>query len=126
MFSIACCPPQAIIYPLELIKTRLAVSPAGSYTGIAHCAGQVLRHEGWRSFYRGMLPSMVRAQVLGISTVQMDVAVVIASLQYSLDRSCCALVCGTKQCVGSPMSGRVLSLCCQQVQRLLHHESPLQ
>ena len=40
------------------------MSPAGSYAGIAHCAAQVLRHEGWRSFYRGMLPSMVRARAL--------------------------------------------------------------
>ena len=64
MFSTARSPLQAIIYPLELIKTRLAVSPAGSYTGIAHCAAQVLRHEGWRSFYRGMLPSMVRPHLL--------------------------------------------------------------
>ena len=55
--------PQAIIYPLELIRTRLAVSPVGSYTGISHCFAQVLRHEGWRSFYRGMLPSMVRLRL---------------------------------------------------------------
>ena len=50
---------QAIIYPLELIRTRLAVSPTGTYRGISHCVRQVLRQEGWRAFYRGMLPSMV-------------------------------------------------------------------
>ena len=52
---------QAIIYPLELIRTRLAVSPSGTYRGIAHCARMVLRHEGWRAFYRGLVPSMVCA-----------------------------------------------------------------
>ncbi len=50
---------QAIIYPLELIRTRLAVSPDGTYRGISHCVSEVLRHEGWRAFYRGMMPSMV-------------------------------------------------------------------
>ena len=55
-----CCPVQAIIYPLELIRTRLAVSPTGTYRGIAHCAEMVLRQEGWRAFYRGLVPSMVR------------------------------------------------------------------
>lgn len=50
---------QAIIYPLELIRTRLAVSPVGHYRGIAHCVQLVLAQEGWRAFYRGMLPSMV-------------------------------------------------------------------
>lgn len=54
--------PQAIIYPLELIRTRLAVSASGTYSGMSHCVRHVLAHEGWRAFYRGMLPSMVRAR----------------------------------------------------------------
>ncbi len=53
---------QAIIYPLELIRTRLAVSPVGTYRGIAHCARMVLRQEGWLAFYRGLVPSMVRTR----------------------------------------------------------------
>ncbi len=57
--------PQAIIYPLELIRTRLAVSPTGTYAGISHCVRQVLQHEGWRAFYRGMVPSMVRPPLPG-------------------------------------------------------------
>lgn len=50
---------QVIIYPLELVKTRLAVCPAGTYKGILDCARKVLKQEGVRSFYRGLLPSMM-------------------------------------------------------------------
>jgi len=50
---------QAIIYPLELVKTRLAVCPSGTYRGIADCICKVWVQEGWRAFYRGMVPSMM-------------------------------------------------------------------
>lgn len=50
---------QSIIYPLELVRTRLAVCPTGTYAGIADTARKVLAQEGWRAFYRGMLPSML-------------------------------------------------------------------
>ena len=50
---------QAIIYPLELVKTRLAVCKPGMYSGIIDCARKVLAQEGARSFYRGLMPSMM-------------------------------------------------------------------
>lgn len=50
---------QLLIYPLELVRTRLAVCPAGTYAGIIDCAGKVLRQEGVRAFYRGIVPSMI-------------------------------------------------------------------
>ena len=50
---------QIIIYPLELVKTRLAVSQPGMYSGIIDCARKVMVQEGARSFYRGLLPSMI-------------------------------------------------------------------
>lgn len=50
---------QSIIYPLELVRTRLAVCPTGTYYGIADTARQVFVQEGWRAFYRGMVPSML-------------------------------------------------------------------
>lgn len=50
---------QAIIYPLELVKTRLAVCKPGMYSGIVDCARKVLAQEGARSFYRGLMPSMM-------------------------------------------------------------------
>lgn len=57
----SCNPPQqqALIYPLELVRTRLAVCPSGTYGGIFDCAGKVLRQEGVRAFYRGIVPSMI-------------------------------------------------------------------
>lgn len=50
---------QAIIYPLELVKTRLAVCPTGTYRGIVDTMRQVYAQEGFRAFYRGMVPSML-------------------------------------------------------------------
>ena len=50
---------QAVIYPLELVKTRLAVCPGGTYRGISDTIRKVYAQEGWRAFYRGMLPSML-------------------------------------------------------------------
>ena len=52
---------QFAIYPLELIRTRLAVCPSGHYRGIVHCFTRVLQEEGHRAFYRGLTPSLVRA-----------------------------------------------------------------
>ena len=50
---------QAIVYPLELVKTRLAVSDKDTYRGIIDCMRKVNREEGPRAFYRGMAPSML-------------------------------------------------------------------
>ncbi|KDD75827.1 hypothetical protein H632_c481p0, partial [Helicosporidium sp. ATCC 50920] len=50
---------QAIIYPLELVRTRLAVCASGTYAGIADCVVKVSRQEGLRAFYRGIVPSML-------------------------------------------------------------------
>mgnify|MGYP001810441394 CR=1 FL=1 len=41
------------------VRTRLAVCPSGTYRGIADCVRKVLAQEGWRAFYRGMVPSML-------------------------------------------------------------------
>ena len=44
---------QAIIYPLEVIKTRLA-APNSQYRGIAHCFHSSVRSsDGVLSLYRG-------------------------------------------------------------------------
>lgn len=50
---------QATIYPFELVRTRLAVCSTNTYRGIVDCAQKVLAQEGWRAFYRGMVPSML-------------------------------------------------------------------
>lgn len=51
---------QFAIYPLELVRTRLAVCPMGTYRGISDCFRQIIRDEGWRAFYRGLSPALVR------------------------------------------------------------------
>jgi solute carrier family 25 phosphate transporter 23/24/25/41 len=50
---------QSVIYPLEMVKTRLAVCPSNQYKGIFDTMSKVYRQEGWKAFYRGMLPSML-------------------------------------------------------------------
>lgn len=50
---------QSVIYPLELVRTRLAICPKGTYKGIADAAARVFRTEGPRAFYRGLAPSLI-------------------------------------------------------------------
>ncbi|XP_054628380.1 calcium-binding mitochondrial carrier protein SCaMC-2-A [Dunckerocampus dactyliophorus] len=50
---------QSTIYPMEVLKTRLALRRTGQYTGISDCAKQILRREGLTAFYKGYLPNML-------------------------------------------------------------------
>jgi len=50
---------QTAIYPLEVMKTRLALRRTGEYTGMADCAKKLFRSEGLRVFYRGYLPNLL-------------------------------------------------------------------
>ncbi|GLI64006.1 hypothetical protein VaNZ11_007160 [Volvox africanus] len=50
---------QGLLYPLDTIRTRLAVSPPGTYAGILHAAYRIRRDEGVFAFYRGIVPSMI-------------------------------------------------------------------
>ena len=49
---------QTVIYPLEVMKTRLALRRTGEITGIMACARQICRNEGLRGFYRGYWPNL--------------------------------------------------------------------
>merc|ERR1711920_862815 len=42
------------VYPLELIKTRIALCPKGTYRSITHCANEVRLREGWRALFNGL------------------------------------------------------------------------
>ncbi|XP_053298659.1 calcium-binding mitochondrial carrier protein SCaMC-3 [Pleuronectes platessa] len=55
--SLAGATAQTIIYPLEVLKTRLTLRKTGQYSGLADCARQILKKEGVRAFYRGYLPN---------------------------------------------------------------------
>lgn len=50
---------QTAIYPLEVLKTRLALRKTGQYNGIFDAAYKIFRTEGLRSFYRGYIPNML-------------------------------------------------------------------
>ncbi|ALC44326.1 CG32103 [Drosophila busckii] len=50
---------QTIIYPMEVLKTRLALRRTGQYAGIADAAAKIYKNEGARSFYRGYVPNIL-------------------------------------------------------------------
>lgn len=50
---------QTIIYPMEVLKTRLALRTTGQYAGIADAATKIYKTEGGRSFYRGYVPNIL-------------------------------------------------------------------
>ncbi|XP_052448759.1 calcium-binding mitochondrial carrier protein SCaMC-2-B isoform X4 [Carassius gibelio] len=50
---------QSSIYPMEVIKTRLALGRTGQYSGITHCAKHIFKKEGLRAFYKGYIPNML-------------------------------------------------------------------
>uniref|UniRef100_A0A671P2G4 Calcium-binding mitochondrial carrier protein SCaMC-3-like n=1 Tax=Sinocyclocheilus anshuiensis TaxID=1608454 RepID=A0A671P2G4_9TELE len=55
--SLAGATAQTIIYPMEVLKTRLTLRKTGQYSGMADCAKQILRKEGVRAFYKGYVPN---------------------------------------------------------------------
>lgn len=50
---------QGLLYPLDTIRTRLAVCNRGSYTSITHAFHRIWLEEGPAAFYRGITPSMI-------------------------------------------------------------------
>ena len=44
---------QTLIYPLEIAKTRLALSQPGQYRNFIDCIGSIWRYEGARNLYNG-------------------------------------------------------------------------
>ncbi|GIY35204.1 calcium-binding mitochondrial carrier protein SCaMC-1 [Caerostris extrusa] len=50
---------QTLIYPLEVLKTRLALRKTGQYTSIWDATCKIYKQEGLRSFYRGYLPNLL-------------------------------------------------------------------
>ncbi|KAM9811060.1 calcium-binding mitochondrial carrier protein SCaMC-2-A [Neosynchiropus ocellatus] len=50
---------QSTIYPMEVLKTRLALRKTGQYSGISDCAKQIFRREGLAAFYKGYVPNML-------------------------------------------------------------------
>ncbi|CAG2169823.1 unnamed protein product, partial [Oppiella nova] len=63
--SIAGAAGATVVYPIDLVKTRMQNQRAGSYVGelmyknSIDCAKKVIRHEGVFGLYRGLLPQLV-------------------------------------------------------------------
>nr|XP_033781347.1 calcium-binding mitochondrial carrier protein SCaMC-3-like isoform X2 [Geotrypetes seraphini] len=57
--SLAGATAQTIIYPMEVLKTRLALRRTGQYLGMVDCARQILKKEGVRAFSKGYLPNLL-------------------------------------------------------------------
>lgn len=57
--SLAGATAQTIIYPMEVLKTRLAIRKTGQYKGILDCAMKIYKHEGASVFYRGYVPNLL-------------------------------------------------------------------
>ncbi|XP_015222670.1 calcium-binding mitochondrial carrier protein SCaMC-2-B isoform X2 [Lepisosteus oculatus] len=50
---------QSSIYPMEVLKTRLALRKTGQYSGMADCAKHIFKKEGLAAFYKGYVPNML-------------------------------------------------------------------
>ncbi|KAI6652772.1 Calcium-binding mitochondrial carrier protein SCaMC-1 isoform X2 [Oopsacas minuta] len=50
---------QTAIYPLEVVKTRLAIAHNNQYAGLWDCVGRILSGEGVRGFFKGWVPNML-------------------------------------------------------------------
>ncbi|KAH7343961.1 mitochondrial carrier [Rhizoctonia solani] len=52
------------VYPLNLVRTRLQASGSSghpqSYDGILDVAQKTMKKEGWRGFYKGLLPTLAK------------------------------------------------------------------
>ena len=59
MTVVVCTCAQGVIYPMEVVQTRLAVSPPGTYSGIADTLAKIVRLEGPRALFRGLTPTLI-------------------------------------------------------------------
>lgn len=57
--AVAGCVSQSAIYPMEVLKTRLAIRKTGQYSGVFDAAKKIYANEGIRVFYRGYIPNLL-------------------------------------------------------------------
>ncbi|XP_050360880.1 calcium-binding mitochondrial carrier protein SCaMC-2 [Nymphalis io] len=50
---------QTVIYPLEVLKTRLALRKTGQYNGILDAVKKIYAREGLKCFYKGYIPNIL-------------------------------------------------------------------
>ncbi|KAM9435246.1 mitochondrial adenyl nucleotide antiporter SLC25A24 [Clarias gariepinus] len=57
--SLAGATAQTVIYPMEVMKTRLTLRKTGQYSGMFDCARKILKKEGFKAFYKGYVPNIL-------------------------------------------------------------------
>ncbi|KAF5387535.1 hypothetical protein D9757_006548 [Collybiopsis confluens] len=45
--------------PFDIVKVRMQTAPKGTYSGMMHCAGGILKNEGPLAFYKGTLTPLL-------------------------------------------------------------------
>ncbi|KAF4567235.1 Mitochondrial carrier protein ymc2 [Pleurotus pulmonarius] len=45
--------------PFDIVKVRMQTAPKGTYTGMLHCAGGILKNEGPLAFYKGTVSPLL-------------------------------------------------------------------
>jgi solute carrier family 25 (mitochondrial phosphate transporter), member 23/24/25/41 len=57
-----------MVYPLNLVRTRLQASGSSGhperYSGIADVVRKTYGRDGWRGFYRGLVPTLAKVRFL--------------------------------------------------------------
>jgi solute carrier family 25 phosphate transporter 23/24/25/41 len=49
---------QTLIYPMEVVKTRMVLRSSGQYRSVFNCIKSIYRDEGIRTFGRGYVPTV--------------------------------------------------------------------
>lgn len=62
---------QAIVYPLDVAKTRMAVAASGVYAGVGDCLAKTVATDGLRGLYRGLGPAL--ASIMPVAGVDLAV-----------------------------------------------------
>ncbi|XP_078075167.1 mitochondrial adenyl nucleotide antiporter SLC25A24-A-like [Mustelus asterias] len=57
--SLAGATAQTLIYPMEVLKTRMALRKTGQYAGLGDCIKKIMKQEGLIAFYKGYIPNIL-------------------------------------------------------------------
>lgn len=82
---------QSVIYPLEVLKTRLALRMTGEYAGFVDAAKKIYSQAGIKAFYRGYVPNLIGIlPYAGIDLAVYEVIVGGAEVAFVFEmRLCC-------------------------------------
>jgi len=56
--------PNADLFVLQVLKSRLQSAPTGTYSGIVDCARKTIAVDGVKALWKGFGPAMARVSVL--------------------------------------------------------------